>query len=229
MKKNKIIINCTIFFMCAILTSVVFMQFKTAKQTNLTDIENMNEEELKKEIISLQNRYKEIDEKLNETKKTMEQYNKTLQDNEESSKLIDSELEELKKVVGKTDVEGNGVILTLENNEKQDVTANVLLDLVNELKFAGAEAISINEIRIVNMTDIVDVNYIVQIEGQKISSPYIVKCIGDEQYLDSTLNSKNGFIETYKNSGISIKMQDAKNIIINKYTGNTKMNYGKEQ
>lgn len=229
MKKNKIIISFTIFFMCAILTAVVFMQFKTAKQTNLTDIENMNEEELKKEIISWQSKYKEIDEKLNETKKTMEQYNKTLQDNEESSKLIDNDLEDLKKIVGKTDVEGNGVIITLENNQEQDVTASVLLDLVNELKFAGAEAISINEIRIVNMTDIVDVNYIVQIEGQKTSAPYIVKCIGDEQYLDSTLNSKNGFIETYTNSGLSIKMEDAQNIKINKYTGSTKINYGKEQ
>lgn len=176
--------------MCIVLTCVMFMQFKTARQTNLTDIENMNEDELKSEIILWQNRYNEIDQKLTSRNQTIDEYESILQNNDETAKVLDKELNELEKLVGITDVRGDGIVITLEDNDEGQVTATVLLNLVNELKYAGGEAISINGIRIVNMTDIVDVNYIVQIEGQKISSPYTVNCIGDQNFLLNTLNSK---------------------------------------
>lgn len=222
MKKDKIIMCVTIFFMCILLTSIIFIQFKTARQTNLTDIENMNEEELKKEILVWQNKYNEISQKTNTVSEKITEYEQMLKNNSKTSNLLDEELKELEKLVGKTEVQGDGVIVRLEDNEEQQVTASNLLNLVNELKYAGAEAISINGIRIINMTDIVDVNYIVQIEGQKISSPYVIKCIGEQNYLDSTLNSKDGYIETYTNSGITVNMELQKNIKIEKYNGNLK-------
>ena len=43
------------------LSSIIFMQFKTARETNITDIQNMNEDELKKEITSLQNKFEQAD------------------------------------------------------------------------------------------------------------------------------------------------------------------------
>lgn len=214
--------------MCIILTCVIFMQFKTAWQTNLTDIKNMNEDELKSEILLWQNRYNEIDQKLKNRNQTIDEYESILQNNDETAKVIDKELHELEKLIGITDVEGNGVVITLEDNEDRGVTAGALLNLVNELKYAGGEAISINGIRIVNMTDIVDVNYIVQIEGQKLSSPYIIKCIGEQNFLSSTLNSKDGYIQTYTDSGINVKMELQNNIKIDKYNGNFDIKYSND-
>lgn len=214
--------------MCIVLTCVMFMQFKTARQTNLTDIENMNEDELKSEIILWQNRYNEIDQKLKSRNQTIEEYESILQNNDETSKVLDKELNELEKLIGITDVEGDGIVITLEDNDDGQVTAAVLLNLVNELKYAGGEAISINEIRIVNMTDIVDVNYIVQIEGQKISSPYTVKCIGDQDFLLNTLNSKDGYVQTYTDSGITVKIETQNNIKINKYNGSLDIKYSND-
>lgn len=214
--------------MCIILTCVIFMQFKTAWQTNLTDIKNMNEDELKSEILLWQNRYNEIDQKLKSRNQTIDEYESILQNNDETAKVIDKELHELEKLIGITDVEGNGVVITLEDNEDRGVTAGALLNLVNELKYAGGEAISINGIRIVNMTDIVDVNYIVQIEGQKLSSPYIIKCIGEQNFLSSTLNSKDGYIQTYTDSGINVKMELQNNIKIDKYNGNFDIKYSND-
>ena len=200
MKKEKVVVNVTIFLMCIVLTCVMSMQFKTARQTNLTDIKNMNEDELKSEIVVWQKKYNEISKKLENVKGTIEEYQSILQNNQETSKVLDKELNNLEKLVGVTDVQGDGVVLTLEDNEEQGITASTLLNLVNELKYAGAEAISINNIRIVNSTDIVDVNYIIQIEGQKISSPYIVKCIGNQEYLSNNLNAKDGYLHTDRKS-----------------------------
>lgn len=228
MKRDKIIVSITVLFMCIILTCVIFMQFKTAWQTNLTDIKNMNEDELKSEILLWQNRYNEIDQKLKSRSQTIDEYESILQNNDETAKVIDKELHELEKLIGITDVEGNGVVITLEDNEDRAVTAVALLNLVNELKYAGGEAIAINGIRIVNMTDIVDVNYIVQIEGQKLSSPYIIKCIGEQNFLSSTLNSKDGYIQTYTDSGINVKMELQNNIKIDKYNGNLDIKYSND-
>lgn len=214
--------------MCIILTCVMFMQFKTAKQTNLTDIKNMNEDELKSEILLWQNRYNEIDQKLRSRSQTIDEYESILQNSDETVKVLDKELNELEKLIGITDVEGNGVIITLEDSDDREVTAVTLLNLVNELKYAGGEAISINGIRIVNMTDIVDVNYIIQIEGQKLSSPYIVKCIGNQDFISSTLNSKDGYIQTYTDSGINLKMELQNNIKIDKYNGNLQIKYSND-
>ena len=49
--------------------------------------------------------------------------------------------------------------------------------IVNELKEAGAEAISINDERIINMTDIVSVNEntVTRVNQQRVVSPYVIK------------------------------------------------------
>ena len=72
--------------------------------------------------------------------------------------MIDKELEQTRVNIGKTDVEGEGVVIRLNDNEDNDIIASDLIELVNELRYAGAEAISINDIRIINSTEIVDLD-----------------------------------------------------------------------
>ena len=60
-----------------------------------------------------------------------------------------------------------------------------MLLIINALKAAGAEAISINDERIVNMTDIVLItNTFIKVNGQRIQMPYIIKAIGNQTYLE---------------------------------------------
>ena len=226
MKKGKITITITIFLICILLTSVIFIQFKTTSQINIIDIQNMNEEELKKEILSLQNKYNQTNEKLEDTNLKIIEYEKSLVKGENNSNILDEELNESKMLAGFTEVEGKGVALILEDNEEEQITSSHLLNLVNELKYAGAEAISINNNRITNFTDIVDVNYIIMIDGIKISSPYEVKAIGDQTYLSSTLNAKDGFLSTYKETGFTISMSEESKLQIPKYNKEIKIKYG---
>ena len=88
-----------------------------------------------------------------------------------------------------------------------------MVNLVNELRFAGAEAISINGVRIISMTDFADINsYIIVKPSQRLISPYVVKAIGNQTYLVSTLCLKNsGFVDQYNNSGKSVKL-DKQNV-----------------
>ena len=75
-------------------------------------------------------------------------------------------------ILGKTDVFGEGVTITLSNSEERDVKYRDLLELINELRYAGAEAISINDVRILSSTEIAQPDGVLMIiNGQRDSSP----------------------------------------------------------
>lgn len=80
------------------------------------------------------------------------------------------------------------------------------------------------------MTDIVDIDsYIIIKPSQRLVSPYVVKAIGNQTYLVSTLCLKNsGFVDKYNNSGKSVKLDKQRNIKIPKYSGTMNIKYMKE-
>lgn len=232
MKNEKLFISITIGITCIILMAVMFAQFRTIEETDITGIETAREEELRTMISSWKTKYEETSEKLEETKQKIQEYNEKIASNQASSELLDEELEQTNKLVGKTDVTGEGIIVTLTNTEEASIEDTDLLKLVNELRLAGAEAISINNVRILSMTDIVMVNETILINEQRVVSPYVVKAIGNQKYLSSALSLKNtGFIDMYSNSGKSVRMTMEKNITIPAYNSDNnlmELNYAKE-
>lgn len=228
--KANITMSISILIVCIILVTVAFIQFKTVEKVNETDIENMREEELREKISAWKSKYEEANEKLEETNAKINEYIQKLESNEEALDLLDEELRKSQLILGKTDVVGDGVVVTLTDTEENPITAEDLVNLINELRFAGAEAISINGVRIINMTDIVDIDsYIIVKPSQRLVSPYVVKAIGNQTYLVSNLCLKNsGFVDKYNNSGKSVKLDKQRNIRIPKYLGNINIKYMKE-
>ncbi len=236
MEKGKKIMTITIGLICFILTYVIFIQFKTIEETNITEIKTVTEAELREKIVLWREKYEETYEKLKQTNDTIAEYRKRREANQEASELLDKELLQAQILAGLTDVKGNGVVITLTDNEETEkIKAYDLRYLINELKSAGAEAISINEQRIVNMSDIVDIfigdeaenHYIVLnkvLDKEKvIVSPYVIKAIGDPKYLESALTVKKvGFMDQYiKNA----TLERQNNIKIPKYDKEIKIRY----
>ena len=100
--------------------------------------------------------------------------------------------------------------------------------LVNQLWIAGAEAVSVNDERIVSTTEIVPVEgKNIFINTKKQSSPYIVKAIGNKKHLESALTVKNGFINEMLANGKSIKYKVEDKIEIPKYKSEIKLKFGR--
>lgn len=227
MKKEKIVMSVTIAAVCILLVAVMSAQFRTVEETDITGIETAREEELRTMIASWKTKYEETSQKLEETNQKINEYKQKETSNEEMTILLDKELLQTNMLVGKTDVTGEGIIITLTDNENVEIEDRDLLNLVNELKLAGAEAISINDKRIVNMTDIVVVNDTILINEERVTSPYTVKVIGNQKYLSSALSLKNsGYIDKYTSLGKTINMTLEKNIKILAYnSGNNLMEF----
>ena len=228
MKKGKIIVCITMAVACFALAIVMSMQFKVVKETDITSIETMREEELRTELANWKKMYKEAQEQYEEKTAKLSEYKEKEQSEEESSQLVEKELEQTNMYLGKTKVEGQGIKITINDVDKQSsdeedtvnpISAEDLMVIVDYLKLAGAEAISINEERILNMTDIVDVgsNFLIFVNQQRILAPYEIKAIGDQTKLESTLLGNGGYVEELRNYGFKITREKTK-VTIPKYS-----------
>ncbi|MDR0978859.1 MAG: DUF881 domain-containing protein [Lachnospiraceae bacterium] len=220
--KGKTTITITIGLVCFILTAVMFMQFKTISQTDITALENMQESDLRAEISSLKEENDEMEIQIDSTTVTIAEYRQKIATNQTASGLLDQELAKANKLVGKSQVSGQGVVVTLTDTEDRTVTASDLIMILNELKMAGAEAISINDQRIVHKSYVAAINNgYISINGNRQVSPYVIKVIGDPLYLESGLSAKQyGYIDAKKAEGLQITLQRSENIVIGSYIGN---------
>ena len=213
-RKGKTTIIITIGIACFCLALVMSMQFKIVNETDITSIENMRETELRTELANWKSKYEETNQKLVETQSKIQEYKQTKQSNEETEKLVDAELEQVNQTLGKTDVEGEGIEITIrdtDNEEIPKIIADDLISIVNSLKLSGAEAISINDERIINMSDLVDIsNSFIKVNGQRILAPYIIKAIGNQVYLESGLLGNGGHVDSMKKLGQDITIEKQK-------------------
>ena len=241
MKKAKYIMTVTIMIMCFLLTMVIFMQFKVAQKTKETNIDSMKEAELRQQLSNWKSKYEETKEKTNELANTLETYKKESTSDSKTKETLENELETLEQALGKTNVEGEGIIINLREKKENElvedefitpIVAEDLIYIVNYLKDAGAEAISINDERIIGSTDIVDIGENVNI---KINSNYIrtnnyeIKAIGNSSYLESSIFGKGGYAEQLDISGIKATVQKSNKVRINKYTGDIDTKYMEEE
>ena len=229
-KKEKISISIMIGVVAILLVSTLFIQIRSVEEYKKAGIETLRDDELETQIATYKAKYEEAEEQYQENQNIIQEYKNTANENEKTSELLDKELEQTNMLLGLTDVTGPGVVITMKNTMEIDYTASNIRNLINELKYAGAEAISINGNRVINLTDIVEINdsYILMYGNVRLNSPYVVKAIGDTTYLTSTLNMKNtGFVDTMKSYGLDIKVEEENKITIEKYKGNLENKYMK--
>ncbi len=226
--KNKKYISIVLGGMCFALTLGICIQLKTVKGSNSVVSQNYEENNLRAEVL----RYKEkYDNKYKELEKAEKQLEKERQNSTQNNTDLEQKEEAIKlgnKMIGMTDVTGPGVIVTLSDSKKDVNTvlnANELvvhdadvLSVINELKNAGAEAISINDQRLVPTSSIVCGGNIIEINGEKVGAPFEIKAIGLPEQL-AALSRPGGYLEYLKRDTIGVDLKKSNSITIPKYTG----------
>lgn len=226
MSKSKIIMYTTIGLMSFILVYVMFVQFRIVNEIDTKGIEFMRETELKETLADYKDGYDEIQEKMIEVQEQNDEYKQREKSEEATIALLEKDIKDLNMKLGLTDVQGEGIVIRMEDTKDASIVYSDLLQLVNELLLAGAEAISINDHRIVSMSDIVSTGNFIRINNQRTTSPFTIKAIGDTKYLQSALSIKGGYIDVY-GQGYTIGIETG-NITISKYIGNITLDYAKE-
>lgn len=228
MDKEKLKISIVLGIISIFLVSLMGVQIKTIKKTDITALETMQEDELRNEILNLKEKNDELQAKISDNEEKIKEYNETLNNSQKAEELLNNELKEYEKKVGLTDVSGQGVVITLTDTTSQSYSYSNLVDFINELKYAGATAISINDHRIVTTTEIVEISkkYILLNTDQRISSPYVIKAIGNKDKILEVFNLKDeGYIDLYKNSGYDVKIEASDDVTVKKYDKDINFEY----
>ncbi len=181
-------------------------------------------ESLTKELISYEERMAQI-----EQKKSDEDF---------FLKGIITDLEKYKIASGIVDVHGPGVIVTIDDPLPIDGTSSdfsmimanyeLLLNLVNKLKDAGSEAISINEQRIIASTEISLAGNHVNINTVPTAPPYTVKAIGNPETIYATITIRYGIVDEMKDKnkyGLQVNIKKEQDLVVPRYNGIIQFQY----
>jgi uncharacterized protein YlxW (UPF0749 family) len=123
--------------------------------------------------------------------------------------------QQLSILLGTAPATGPGVTVNI-TDPKHKVKAEDLLDVVEELRGAGAEAIQFGSVRVSTETSFSDAaNGAVIVDGATLHAPYTVLAIGDGQTLDTALEIPGGIAATIRADGGSAAIGQQSKIDIN--------------
>ena len=110
-------------------------------------------------------------------------------------------LEALRAEAGLTPLSGPGVTVTIRQRTTaggealQYVSDTDLLNIVNELWAAGAEAVTVNNQRLGAASEIRRAGAYISINGYATAAPFTITALGDEKALSSALNLYGGVVD----------------------------------
>jgi uncharacterized protein YlxW (UPF0749 family) len=144
-----------------------------------------------------------------------------------------TEYQKLLKISGLTPVNGPGIVISLDNPAdpmqpekgrtatavQNNLQSEDLLRLVNDLKAAGATAISINGQRIVTTTEIVNSGASIVVNQTRIAPPIQIRAVGSSDVLRASLSIRGGILEYLAFFGIKAQIQDKPNVKVPAFNG----------
>lgn len=240
---NKKQIAITLGIMCFILTVAICIQLKTIKNTTTTVSQSLKENGLRDEVLKWKEKSDNTYQELTQSAKELEEIRKQATQNDTKSLAKQEEIKTNNMLLGLYEVKGKGIQITLADNNtgllkngnevldpsSQIVHYDDLIEVVNALNNAGAEAISINGQRIVQTTAITCEGNVIKINGQKISSPFTIKAIGSQGLLYGSLTMIGGYLYILDEAGVVVETVQLDDITVEKYTGVINYKYLKNE
>lgn len=227
--KNNLKVSIVLGLMCFALVIGICVQIRTVKNSNSVASQNYEENGLRDEVLRYKEKYDNKYKELEKAEKELEEERKNSTENNGDLEQKENEIKTGNKMLGLTDVNGEGVIVTLSDSKK-DATSVLdpssllvhdadVLSIINELKNAGAEAISINDQRIVPTSSISCGGNIIEINGEKTGAPFVIKAIGLPEQLIGALSRQNGYVDILRSASVGVDIKKSTSISIPKYSG----------
>jgi uncharacterized protein YlxW (UPF0749 family) len=119
----------------------------------------------------------------------------------------EEEAKALGVLLGTLPATGPGVVVDVTDPDHK-LGAEDVLDVVEELRGAGAEAVQFGSVRVSTDTAFTDVHGSVAVDGTTLSAPYVVLAIGDAKTLDTALNIPGGVAATIRAAGGDLSVSE---------------------
>jgi uncharacterized protein YlxW (UPF0749 family) len=233
--KDKITAQVAIGIVCALLGFAVTLQMRSViKNTNSGNIVGSSREiqaMYQKERDKNEALYKELAKVQSDLDKQLQ----AIQGSNTTTKLLKEQLDAAEIIAGKKEVTGQGISVKMSDGIKTaplGVDASLfwlhdadILSVVNELRDAGAEAISVNEQRLTSISEIRCVGAMLSVNNVRVGEPFMIKAIGDSKALESALLFKGGIVSELTTYGIEFEIKKSEKITVPAYNGAINFKY----
>jgi len=184
-------------------------------------------------------RVEDLSQRLNQTEKERDELMKQVEELKRTSgaEAASKEFETIKMGAGIVAVQGSGIIVTIDDSKRPSkpgenpnlylIHDDDILKVINELWAAGAEAISINEQRLIASSEVRCAGPTLSVNNSRYSPPYEIRVIGEPTTLENSLKMRGGVIETLQFWGIQVSIKQQDKVQVPAYKGAFRFEFAK--
>ncbi|MGW4164500.1 DUF881 domain-containing protein [Streptomyces sp. NPDC004788] len=132
---------------------------------------------------------------------------------EEARKQTQEKERQLGILAGTVAAEGPGITMTITDSSGA-VESDMLLDAIQELRAAGAEAIQVNDVRVVADSYFSGSGRDMKVDGTQVAAPYVFKVIGKPEDLEPALNIPGGIVQTLEKEQATVTVERSGKIVV---------------
>ncbi len=192
-------------------------------------------ESLKNAASELENENRALKGQIGVLRKEINTSEKELTNSSRVSNELLTKLEKNKSVAGLTEMEGPGLLITLNDapggtSVDKVVSAADLRDIVNVLWLSGAKSIAIGSERLVTTTAIDAVGDTILINSTKSIPPFMIRVIGDPAKLRAGIANPNNLTDLHRrvdNLGLVFTIEEKKSVIVPAFNGVLRSRFAK--
>jgi uncharacterized protein YlxW (UPF0749 family) len=183
------------------------------QQTDQSGLEQLREDELVRILDDVSQEQNRLANDTRALEVTRDRLVSGADSSEEALKAAQERLDTLGILTGTRPATGPGIVITITDPGGK-VTAALLLDALQELRDAGAEAVQINDVRVVADTWFADTDGGVEVSGETVRSPYVIKAIGDSATMASAMDIPGGVTESVRSQGATSTVDQKQSVAV---------------
>jgi uncharacterized protein YlxW (UPF0749 family) len=202
--------NAIIALLVGLLGFALITQVRS--NSNESTLSNDRPDDLVRILSDLDARKDRLSTEISSLQGTVAQLNSGAQGRQAALDALARRADELGILGGTLAAQGPGLVVELVPAAKQQVPANTVLDTVEELRGAGAEAMEISgtgssAVRIIASTYFTDASGGVKVDGTTMGGTLSITVIGDPQTMQAALSIAGGVVDTVHNDGGAVDIQ----------------------
>ncbi|PKW25388.1 DUF881 domain-containing protein [Phycicoccus duodecadis] len=170
------------------------------RQTSVQGLETLREDELVRLFADVDQDGDRLSSEIRDLQTSLQLLDSRSTGEEEAQRAAKERVDALGILAGTAPAVGQGITLRIDDPEGK-VPSTVLLDAVQELRDAGAEAIQVGDVRVVADTWFADGGDGISVSGVEVRPPYVLRVIGDSNTLAGAMQIPGGVTATVRRVG----------------------------
>ena len=177
------------------------------QQTQETGLTSLRQDELVRVLDDVNQRSSRLDQQVRELEAQREVLTSGANTAAEAAAQAQKRLDQLSILAGTAPARGPGIALTI-SDPSGAVRGPVLLDVLQELRDAGAEVVQVGGVRVVAGSFFTDAGTSVTLDGQPLSRPFVFLAIGDPKTMASAMQIPGGIVDTARRLGANAVIEE---------------------